>query len=307
MLDSLTWQSAVLAWLALFGITLLHEFAHGLTCKHFGGEVHDMGFLLIYLMPGFYCNVSDAWLFKKKSHRLWVTLAGGYFELFLWALAVFVWRVTLPGTLVHQLALVVVSVSGLQVLFNFNPLLKLDGYYLLSDWLAIPNLRQQSLERFQVHVRWLLWGADRPGGKPRGQTLLLYGVICWLYSLIVLLLMLVSLTWFTSERWGWLGLGGVGLLGLVGLRGTFQGFSAGEIEQMAWTRPRRSVIWASVLVVVTGVLVFGETNDWAGERFQAGWATSSNAQPCGATKFLIWAVRCCLLTGKSRSLTCSSP
>src|SRR5262249_49748499 len=81
----LRWETAVLAWLTLVVVTTCHEFAHGLTCKHYGGEVHEVGFLLIFFLPGFFCNVSDAWLFWDKKKRLWVTLAGGYFELFLWA------------------------------------------------------------------------------------------------------------------------------------------------------------------------------------------------------------------------------
>jgi len=93
----------------------------------------------MFFMPCFYCNVSDAWLFKEKSKRLWVTFAGGYFELFLWALAVFVWRLTLPGSFPHYLAFVVLTACGVQTLFNFNPLLKLDGYYLLSDWKGVPT------------------------------------------------------------------------------------------------------------------------------------------------------------------------
>src|SRR5262249_48929377 len=88
-LNSLRWETAILAWLVLSFVTMCHESAHGLTCKHYGGAVHEIGFLLIFFMPCFYCNVSDAWLFQEKSKRIWVTLAGGYFELFLWALTVF--------------------------------------------------------------------------------------------------------------------------------------------------------------------------------------------------------------------------
>src|SRR5262249_41683186 len=127
-LAALRWETAVWAWLAVLAVTTLHEFAHALTCKHHGGEVHEIGALLLFFLPCFYCNVSDAWLFKEKSKRLWVTFAGGYFELFLWSLAVFVWRLTLPGTRVHYLAFVVLSACGVQTLFNFNPLIRLDGY-----------------------------------------------------------------------------------------------------------------------------------------------------------------------------------
>src|SRR5262245_46377 len=128
----------------MYLVVSLHEFAHGLTCKHFGGEVHEMGFILIYFQPALYCNVSDAWLFPEKSKRLWVGFAGAYFELFLWALATVVWRITDPDAWINYLALIVMAGSGVKTLLNFNPFIKLDGYYLLSDYLEIPNLRRKS-------------------------------------------------------------------------------------------------------------------------------------------------------------------
>src|SRR6185369_9117241 len=128
----------------IFLVVSAHEFAHGFTCKHFGGEVREMGFLLVYLQPAFYCNVSDAWLFPEKSKRLWVSFAGPYFELFLWAVATVLWRLTETDTAINYIALIVMASSGIKTLFNFNPLIKLDGYYLLSDYLGIPNLRRKS-------------------------------------------------------------------------------------------------------------------------------------------------------------------
>jgi multidrug resistance efflux pump len=127
-----------------FAVIGAHEFAHGLTCTHFGGEVHEMGCALIFLQPAFYCNVSDAWLFPEKSKRLWVGFAGPYFELFLWSLAVLTWRMTEPYTSINFISMCVMTTSGVKTLLNFNPLIKLDGYYLLSDYLEIPNLRKRS-------------------------------------------------------------------------------------------------------------------------------------------------------------------
>jgi putative peptide zinc metalloprotease protein len=139
--------------LVVFLVITAHEFAHGLTCKHFGGEVHELGFFLIYFQPALYCNVSDAWLFPEKSKRLWVGFAGPYFELFLWALATIVWRVTDVETWVNYVALIVMTTSGIKTLFNFNPLIKLDGYYLLSDWLEIPNLRKKGFASFSDGIK----------------------------------------------------------------------------------------------------------------------------------------------------------
>ncbi|HEY7817768.1 MAG TPA: efflux RND transporter periplasmic adaptor subunit, partial [Vicinamibacteria bacterium] len=126
-------------------VTVLHELAHALTCRHFGGRVTDMGFLLLYFLPCFYCNVGDTYLFREKRQRLWVFFSGGFFELFVWALAVLGWRVVAPGTLASRALLVVAAVSCVRSLFNFNPLIQMDGYFMLSEHLGIKNLRRQAL------------------------------------------------------------------------------------------------------------------------------------------------------------------
>ena len=126
-------------------VTVLHEMAHALTCRHFGGRVTDMGFLLLYFLPCFYCNVGDTYLFRGRRERLWVFFSGGFFELFVWALAVLGWRLVAPGTLASRALFVVAAVSGVRSLFNFNPLIQMDGYFMLSEHLGIKNLRRQAL------------------------------------------------------------------------------------------------------------------------------------------------------------------
>lgn len=157
-----------------------HEFAHGITCKHFGGEVHEMGFMLVYFQPFFYCNVSDAWLFPEKAKRLWVGFAGLYFEFVVWAAATLVWYVTQAGTPVNYLAITVMAISGLKSLFDLNPFIKLDGYYILSDSLGIPNLRRRAFKYVGDAIR-RTFGAETevPGGlSPRERrVLLVYGLI----------------------------------------------------------------------------------------------------------------------------------
>jgi putative peptide zinc metalloprotease protein len=267
-LSALRWETAPLAWLVLMMLTTGHEFAHGLTCKRHGGEVREIGFLLIFFMPCFYCNVSDAWLFKEKSKRLWVTLAGGYFELFLWALAVFVWRLTTPDSLLNYLAFIVLSASGVQTLFNFNPLLKLDGYYLLSDWMEVPNLQQRSAGYVKGWLRRLLWGAARPEPQPRGRFLLVYGLVSWGYSLAFLGVSLAFLSQTLGARLGLLGLAVTLLLGLLSLRGLFHGFTAGEVETMILFRRRRTIAWVAFLVGVPAALFLIPMEDRAGGPFQ---------------------------------------
>jgi len=266
--QAMRWETAVLAWLVLFVVTTLHEFAHGLTCKHYGGEVHEVGFLMLLLMPCFYCNVSDAWMFREKSKRLWVTFAGAYFELFVWSLGVFAWRLAQPGTLPHYLAFVLLSASGLATLFNFNPLIKLDGYYLLSDWLEVPNLNERALEYTRGQLRRLLWGAPRPDGEQRGRLLLGFGLVSWLYSVAFLALMLWALVALLGHDWGWLGAIGATLLGYLGARGLFHGFAGGEVRKMIITRYKRTAAWLMILGGLGAALDLMEVEDRAGAAFR---------------------------------------
>jgi putative peptide zinc metalloprotease protein len=140
-----SFKTIVYLWAALAVVKVIHEFGHGISCKRFGGEVHEMGALFLCLSPALYCNVSDAWTLPNKWHRIIISGAGIYVELIIAAIATFVWWNTPSQPFVNNLALslmVVCSVST--VVFNANPLMRYDGYYVLSDWLEIPNLREKS-------------------------------------------------------------------------------------------------------------------------------------------------------------------
>jgi putative peptide zinc metalloprotease protein len=135
-----------LIWLgtALVVTKCLHELAHALTCKHFGGRCQEMGLILLVFMPCLYCNVTDAWMLRSRWQRIAISAAGMIVELFLAAIAIILWRYSQPG-LVNSISLNVVIVCGVStLLFNGNPLLKHDGYYVLSDLLRMPNLWQES-------------------------------------------------------------------------------------------------------------------------------------------------------------------
>jgi putative peptide zinc metalloprotease protein len=132
-----------LTWLLFIFVKILHEFGHGLTAKRCGAEVHEMGFMFILFTPYLFCNVSDAWR-AGKAARVATGAAGIAVELCIASVAVWLWLFTQPG-LFHQMCfntIVLCSVSTL--LFNGNPLMKFDGYYIFSDVLEIPNLRAKS-------------------------------------------------------------------------------------------------------------------------------------------------------------------
>ena len=261
---ALRWETLILAWLVMFLIGLLHEFAHGLTCKHFGGEVREIGFLLMYFMPCYYCNVSDAWLFREKSKRLWVTFAGGYFELLLWALAVFAWQITMPDTLMNYLAFIAVVACGVDTLFNLNPLIKLDGYYLLSDAMEIPNLRQRSFAYTMGWWRHLLWGGPRPESQAKEKFLLGFGLASWVYSLTFLTLMLLAMWYWLGDAIGVLGLVLVALLGIASLRALFSDLFREDFRTMISKRRGRTILWVLVisgLIAASLVVPWTETAD----------------------------------------------
>ena len=135
-------------WLALGMILtatkILHEFGHGMSCKHFGGECHEMGVMFLVGMPCLYCNVSDSWMLPNRWHRAAIGAAGMYVEIVLASICTFIWWFSQPG-LLNYFCLNVMFVSSVStILFNANPLLRYDGYYILSDILEIPNLRQKA-------------------------------------------------------------------------------------------------------------------------------------------------------------------
>jgi putative peptide zinc metalloprotease protein len=147
-------------WVALGLVKVLHELGHGLCCKAFGGTVHEAGLLLLIFFPTLYCNVSDSWSIPQRRRRLAVSGAGIFVELLVAAAATFAWWATDPASFVHQLCLSLMVVCGVNtVLFNANPLMRFDGYYMLSDWLEVPNLSDTAGRQLRAGVlRWL--GAD---------------------------------------------------------------------------------------------------------------------------------------------------
>jgi len=201
--------------ISLFVLVALHEFAHAVICRYHGGEVREMGILLLYFQPCFYSNLSDAWLFPKKSHRLAVTAAGPFFQFVLFAMAVLVWRVTVPGTIVNDIAYILILVSFITFLFNLNPLIKLDGYYLLSDWLDIPNLRAKSFAYLGNSIKRNLlgWPIEPINASAREKKAFLwYSVLALIYSAALIGYVLYLMAAFLLGR-----MGGLGLILLAGV------------------------------------------------------------------------------------------
>jgi len=137
--------------LTMAAVKVMHEFGHGLSCKKFGGECHEMGLMFLVFTPCLYCNVSDSWMLRNKWQRVFIGAAGMYIELIIASIATFLWWFSTPGMFNFLCLSVMFICSVSTVVFNGNPLLRFDGYYILMDILEIPNLRQKSTE---VLKRW---------------------------------------------------------------------------------------------------------------------------------------------------------
>jgi len=194
------WRTIIYFWCSLAVVKVIHEFGHGLTAKHFGGEVHEMGMLFLVLTPALYCDVTDSWLLPNKWKRIWISAAGIYVELFLASLATFVWWNTEQG-LLNSLCLATMFICSVNtVLFNANPLLRYDGYYVMSDYLEIPNLRIKSTQFFAYLFQEKVLGLEVPvqSYMPRSRRSLfvIYAICSYVYRWVVTFSILFFLSQF---------------------------------------------------------------------------------------------------------------
>ncbi|MBI2875403.1 MAG: efflux RND transporter periplasmic adaptor subunit [Candidatus Tectomicrobia bacterium] len=190
-------QSLVLLWLLFPLIKGLHEMGHALVTKAFGGEVHDMGVIILVLTPVPYVDASAAWAFRERWRRVAVGAAGMIVELFLAALALFLWLNVEPGT-VRTLAYNTILIAGVStVVFNTNPLLRFDGYYILADLIEIPNLRARSNAYMGYLAERYLFGqreAELPAATPGERAWFVpYAIASFLYRILVTVAILLFL------------------------------------------------------------------------------------------------------------------
>ena len=194
-----TWWTIFYFWICLAVIKIIHEFGHGLTAKHYGGEVHEMGILFLVLTPALYCDVTDSWLLPNKWKRIWISAAGIYVECFLASIATFVWWYSTPG-MINSLAMATMFICSVNtIMFNANPLLRYDGYYVMADWLEIPNLRIKSTQFFAYLIQEKVLGLEIPvqSYMPRSRRILFvtYAVASYIYRWFVTF----AILWFLSQ------------------------------------------------------------------------------------------------------------
>ncbi len=210
----------IAGFLTLAFAKVIHEFGHGIACKHYGCRVPTMGVAFIVLWPLLWTNTTDAWRLREKNKRLSIDGAGIMAELAMAAIASILWAISPPGFFkdaMHMLA----GITWIMTLFvNLNPFMRFDGYYLLSDYLDIPNLQERSFTLAKRWMRSVLWGIEEDKVthfSPRTEKwLIIYAYGTWIYRFFLFLgiallvyhlffkalgvfLMVVEIWWFIAR------------------------------------------------------------------------------------------------------------
>ena len=248
-------------WVLLLGMGFIHESAHGLTCKHYGGEVHNMGLMFLYLTPCFFVDVTESWVSATKIQRLATIIAGIWIEMVLCGVAMVVWTNTQPSVFVHDLAYKVILITGLAVIFlNLNPLLKLDGYYFWTEVIGIPDLKERSTRFvsawFQNSVLRLPVEVIAVPRR-RAPLFIAYAVASGAYSYLMLFAVVRFSYNVTSKLIAEFALIPAGALAIAlfgsrlkSLGGVVKRFWTTHLSGGFWLRPRTLVIGGVVLVLL---------------------------------------------------------
>lgn len=253
--------NALWLWLVFSGIKFIHELGHAFSCRRFGGECHEMGIMFLVFIPTPYVDASTAWSFPNKWHRVFVGAAGMIVEIYVAAICAFIWLMTDDKSLPNQLAynaMLVASVTT--VIFNANPLLRYDGYYILSDYLEIPNMRQKAAEYtmglVKRHVFRVKQQQPLPPIKQRVE-LFLYHVTSTIYRTFVGIVIILVVTWQIPVLGVLMALGGVVTWLIVPSTKLFK-YLALEPE-LHRKRGRATAFCASVaaaVIVLVGIIPF---------------------------------------------------
>ncbi len=211
----------LLIFLAGLLVVFSHEFAHGLTCKAFGGRATEVGVLLIYYcIPALYCNISGIHAIAKRSRRLWVIAAGVYWQLLVGTMSLLAWLVLEPYTLLADTALLFCLGSLLNIAFNANPLIKLDGYYFLSQLLHLPNLMEKSRSYWRALLRrWSFGGGEpMPLTARQRRAYFFFGPLSLGYTIVLLSAILIYLNEYFVDNFHLAGFGLTGCIAVVLMR-----------------------------------------------------------------------------------------
>ncbi len=256
-----SWRNLGWLWLTLSATKVIHEFGHGLTCKHFGSECHEMGVMVLVFSPTLYCDVTDSWMLRDKWQRIWIGAGGMAIEIVLSAIAIFVWWFTTPGLLNHLCLNVFFVTTVTTVIFNANPLMRYDGYYMLSDFLGIPNLRAKAGKQLRDTFAETCLGIETPPDPLMPDTgriwFIVYAIATTVYGWSILSAVLLFL-YVVLKPYGLQSIGiTMAVLSLTGIVGNIL-FNVWRIlaapRSKPLSRPRATVTVIVILMLIAAAL-----------------------------------------------------
>lgn len=184
----LTLSNVPILWCLLVGLKTFHELGHAYACKRFGGTVPEMGAMIMMGTPCAYVDASSSWGFPNRWHRMIVALAGMYFESMLAMVAILVWLATDTGQLHSAAQYAIVLSTVVTIGFNANPLMRYDGYFILSDLVNIPNLHRDAKAAGSGFIKWILYGVPQKAVASRrsvNMAMTAFGIACMLDQVTV--------------------------------------------------------------------------------------------------------------------------
>ena len=238
-----------------------HEFGHAVICRRFGGQVPECGVMLLVLLPSPYVDASAAWAFASKWKRVAVGAGGMLFELFLAAICAIIWvwaqNTGRSGELISQITYNVMITSGVStVLFNANPLMRFDGYYMLADLLETPNLYQRSTKQLLHYVQRYIFRLENliPPTTLAGERVILtvYGILAGVYRVFLF----VSITMFVMGQFF-----GLGLILAAWTAAAWFLMPAGKLVHWLATSSQigekrgRTIAWTAGLVAAAAIII----------------------------------------------------
>lgn len=189
LVDLFSWSGAISFAIALLFVKLMHELGHAFTAKRFGCRVPTMGVAFLVMFPMAYTDVNEVWKLRSKRQRLLIGAAGINTELIIAAWATLFWTLLPDGPLRGAVFILATTTWVSTLIINASPFLRFDGYFLLMDWLGMPNLHQRAFALGKWALRKTLFGFndDPPEILPKKHQrgLIFFAYTTWLYRLLI--------------------------------------------------------------------------------------------------------------------------
>ncbi|MFT7221930.1 MAG: putative peptide zinc metalloprotease protein [Candidatus Azotimanducaceae bacterium] len=182
-----SWSGLFVYLMALFLVKVFHELGHAYTAKQMGCRVPIIGVAFMVGWPILYTDTSDAWKVAEKSKRLRIGAAGVGVELGIAVLSLFLWSIAPEGSLKSAFFLLATTTWILSVFVNFNPFMRFDGYYLLSDLINMPNLEPRSFGMARWWMREKLFGLGVEPPETIKMPMVFFAFTVWVYRFFLFL------------------------------------------------------------------------------------------------------------------------